>query len=102
MILRNDYIASSSLHGLIIADSLEIPCVRVMLSEKLGDFKFNDYYSSIEIQHEKIFVAETERVASDHLIDLTNTPPKEVVLQRKHDLHGLFVDLNVILKQRSY
>lgn len=97
-----EYIASSSLHGLIIADSLGIPCVRISLSEGLlsgGDFKFNDYYSSIGIQHEKLFVA--EKVTSDHLIDLTNTPPKDIILQRKNDLHELFVGLKTILEKRK-
>jgi hypothetical protein len=40
-------IVSSSLHGLVIADSLGIPNQWVRLSEKVlgGEFKFVDYYS---------------------------------------------------------
>lgn len=46
-----DCIISSSLHGLIIADSFGIPNQRVVLTDRLaGDgFKFDDYYSSFGI-----------------------------------------------------
>lgn len=42
-------IISSSLHGLIIADSYGIPSFRMKLNEldDSGDFKFHDYYSSL-------------------------------------------------------
>jgi len=48
-VLSCDVIISSSLHGLIIADAYNIPSVWVKFSDKLqgGNFKFNDYYSSI-------------------------------------------------------
>jgi len=43
-----DYIASSSLHGLILSDAYSIPNTRLRLSNKIlgGDFKFLDYYST--------------------------------------------------------
>lgn len=42
-----DFILSSAMHGLIAADSLNIPNRRIVLSEKIvgGDYKYNDYYS---------------------------------------------------------
>lgn len=42
-----DNILSSSLHGLIVADSLGVPNLHIELSDKLrgGDYKFKDYYS---------------------------------------------------------
>ena len=42
-------IVSSSLHGLIVADALEIPNVRVSFHGRLkgGDFKFEDYASGV-------------------------------------------------------
>lgn len=45
-----EYIASSSLHGLIISDSYHIPSVWIKFTDKLtgGSFKFNDYFSSIK------------------------------------------------------
>jgi len=41
-------VVSSSLHGLIAADSLGIPNKRLVVSDRIGggDFKFNDYYSA--------------------------------------------------------
>ncbi|BAV02599.1 polysaccharide pyruvyl transferase family protein [Lactococcus formosensis subsp. formosensis] len=45
---------SSSLHGLIVADSFGIPNLHMNLSDRLvgGDFKFEDYYSAIGKQHQ--------------------------------------------------
>jgi pyruvyltransferase len=45
-----EYIISSSLHGLITADSLNIPNLRFKLNKRAsggGEFKFSDYNSSI-------------------------------------------------------
>ena len=41
-------VLSSSLHGLIVSDSLGIPNMRIVLSNKIigGDYKYNDYYSA--------------------------------------------------------
>lgn len=49
-------ILSSSLHGLIIADSLNIPNLHIVVTDKLlGDgFKFDDYYSAYGLEHEFI------------------------------------------------
>jgi pyruvyltransferase len=45
-----DYILSSSLHGIIIADSYGIPAYHIELSNKLhgGQWKFRDYYESVK------------------------------------------------------
>ena len=45
-------IISSAMHGLIVADSLGIPNMRIILSDKItgGDYKFNDYYSVFGIK----------------------------------------------------
>tara|TARA_R110002049_G_scaffold303983_1_gene498752 strand:- start:510 stop:1448 length:939 start_codon:yes stop_codon:yes gene_type:complete len=49
-VLSCEYIISSSLHGLIIADAYKVPSIWVRPSEKpSGDlFKFHDYLSSVE------------------------------------------------------
>ena len=46
-----EYVLSSSLHGLITADSLEIPAGWILLSEKVAGsgFKFKDYASSMDM-----------------------------------------------------
>jgi len=46
-------IISSAMHGLIAADSLGIPNIRMVITDKLigGDYKFNDYYSAFGISN---------------------------------------------------
>ena len=48
-----EYIISSSLHGLITADSFSIPNAWVKLSNNVGGngFKFKDYYSVFDIEN---------------------------------------------------
>lgn len=48
-ILMCEYIASSSLHGLILADAYGIPSKRISFSKNIvgGDFKYADYYKSL-------------------------------------------------------
>lgn len=50
-------IISSAMHGLIVADALGIPNIRMILSDKItgGDYKYDDYYSAFGIrQHNRI------------------------------------------------
>lgn len=48
-ILSCRHIASSSLHGLIVAEAYKIPSVWLKFGDKIkgGNFKFDDYYASI-------------------------------------------------------
>lgn len=53
-VLECDFILSSSLHGIIISNAYEIPCVRLKINglsihknEREEDFKFDDYVSGI-------------------------------------------------------
>ena len=50
-IAQCEIILSSAMHGLIAADSLNIPNQWIQFSDKLtgGEFKFNDYYSVFDI-----------------------------------------------------
>lgn len=50
-------IISSAMHGLIAADSLGTPNIRMILSDNItgGDYKYNDYYSAFGItKHNRI------------------------------------------------
>ena len=56
-IAQCENIISSAMHGLIVADSLNIPNARMILSGELlgGDYKFNDYYSAYNLTDHLIF-----------------------------------------------
>ncbi len=61
-------IISSAMHGLIAADSLGIPNMRMILSDNIigGDYKFNDYYSAFGLQeHKKINLIEEKFTDKD-------------------------------------
>lgn len=62
-------IISSSLHGLIIADSLEIPNIHVVVTDKLlGDgFKFDDYYSAYQLTHRFVDLNKEEYPSLDNI-----------------------------------
>lgn len=65
-----ELIASASLHGLIVADSMNIPNLRILASDRLigGDYKFCDYYS----------VYKTDRRRSFNLIDASDKDVMEL------------------------
>lgn len=48
-------VLSSSLHGLIVADSFSVPNIHMPISDMVhgGDYKFRDYYSSIDREYQQ-------------------------------------------------
>lgn len=69
-----EFVISSSLHGLVTADSLSIPNVRMIIGDKIkgGDYKYNDYYSAFGIEHhERIFLSEC-LFTEQHISQLTD------------------------------
>ena len=54
-VARCEIILSSSLHGLIIADALQVPNAWLKLSQRVrgNDYKFADYYSVFELENIK-------------------------------------------------
>src|SRR5690606_32571185 len=49
-VLQCDFILSSSMHGLIIADAFSIPNRRIQFSSGIiSDLKFDDYYSALNL-----------------------------------------------------
>lgn len=87
-------IISSAMHGLIAADSLLIPNVRMILSDKItgGDYKFDDYYSAFGIRnHNKVNLNEQGFNEND-LVNLHQTyfTDKEKLTKIQDDLINAF------------
>lgn len=82
-IAQCECIISSSLHGLIIADSLKIPNIHVVYSNELkGDgFKFDDYYSSYGLKHPFVVLKHNE---CPSLFDVVNNYQiKDIEVEKK-------------------
>jgi len=83
-------VISSSLHGLILADSLIIPNIRIILSDKIagGNFKYNDYYSSFNLKPQKYFDLRIYNFSENDLnfIDKNYNITKEMILKKQCDL----------------
>ena len=73
-------VLSSSLHGLIIADSLHIPNHHLKVTDRLlGDgFKFDDYYSAYGLSHEYTDAAAGHIPTPDEIIDGYRIDPDQV------------------------
>ncbi len=84
------YVLSSSLHGLITADSLGIPNGWIVLSNKVigNGFKFYDYGSSIESQYIPQNITGQEDI--NDLCQLTRTTPEKIKFLKK-DLEKIFI-----------
>lgn len=84
-------VISSSLHGLIIADSLGVPNRHIVVTDKLlGDgFKFDDYYSAYGLEHEFTDMYKSDISSLDEVIDNYKITPK-MVEQKKKDMLSCF------------
>lgn len=80
-------ILSSSLHGLIIADSLGIPNLHIKVTNSLpgGCFKFDDYYSAFGVAHEFVDL-NTEGIESLAIIDQRYRITPEAVAAKQRQL----------------
>lgn len=85
------YIISSSLHGLIIADSLRVPNIHIVVTENLlGDgFKFDDYYSGYNLKHFYIDMNKDD-VKTLKLIDENYKITDKMVEKKQQDLINCF------------
>lgn len=86
-----EHIISSSLHGLIISDSLNIPNIHLVVSDKLlGDgYKFDDYYSSYNLSHKYISIDDIGKINLKY-IEKNYKITKEMVERKKQELINCF------------
>lgn len=84
-----EYIISSSLHGLIVADSFHIPNIHVKVTNNMfGDgFKFDDYFSGYGIEHNQFRASEitNEEFIKNHWI-----VPEEKIEEKKVQMKKCF------------
>ena len=86
-IAKCECVISSSLHGLIFADSLHIPSLHILGSQALygGNFKFEDYYSSFGLG-DKPFVLDGSSLPDKKMIVENYRIPAEMVEEKKRQL----------------
>lgn len=88
-----NYILSSSLHGLIVADSFNIPNLRLVASSNLlGDgYKFDDYYSSFGVDSKFIDLNMKSGILSENeILDNYKITSKDVD-KKKQEIYDAFM-----------
>jgi pyruvyltransferase len=86
-----EYIISSSLHGIVFADSLDIPCGWFYIGEDLPkskQFKFKDYNSALQREQKPFCLTGTEKLSE--LLEQTNKPNSEILHKTKENLDNVF------------
>ncbi|WP_213495802.1 polysaccharide pyruvyl transferase family protein [Lactococcus formosensis] len=92
-IAKCEYILSSSMHGLIIADSLNVPNHHIVITDKVtGDnFKFRDYYSAFGLEHHFTNIVEKNwTVFSDEFMKESYEVTEDMVKKMKEDMSNSF------------
>lgn len=87
-----DYIISSSLHGLIVADAFGVPNIRLDISNRVtGEgYKFKDYASSMERQIPVMDKLALESASPPSVEQLSNAADASVVYRLQNDLIDSF------------
>jgi pyruvyltransferase len=93
---RCQHILSSSLHGLIVSDSLGIPNAWYY-SNRLwgGRFKFDDYYSSLDLASERPIILSGNETLEE-LVALTSAKPCEKIEKLKLSMHEFWSGLRAL------
>lgn len=91
-IARCEYILSSSLHGLVVADALGIPNAWILLSDKVhgNGFKFRDYHSAFNCSYESVALTGNETLEQLALYTHNPSPAIPIIQDR---LDKLFREL---------
>lgn len=91
MICSCEYIASSSLHGLIMAETYNVPNLWIELYGSLlgGYFKFHDFFQSINCDREKPYIINSE----DSL---------ESILETKNQYKKGYIDLTPLINSAPF
>ncbi|WP_341710279.1 polysaccharide pyruvyl transferase family protein [Limnobacter sp.] len=86
-IAQSSYVVSSSLHGLIVAQSFNIPALWIGIGNKIygGDFKFQDFFSSLGISNAE----RTDVNWGDSILDYINHR-NTICKEYKHNSDLLF------------
>ncbi|HTX89762.1 MAG TPA: polysaccharide pyruvyl transferase family protein [Anaerolineales bacterium] len=85
-----EFILSSSLHGLVFADSLGIPNVWTILSDKVSGkgFKFQDYNSALKKEQFPMQFTGEEKLSD--IIASTCLPSRQLVVEKSQALEAAF------------
>lgn len=97
-----EYILSTSLHGLVFADALEIPSTWIILSKSLPmsrRFKYLDYNSALKREQHPIYLQGDEPLST--LIQKANRPSKDILEQVKHNLNAVFLQFKREILEKS-
>ena len=92
-IAKCEYVLSSSMHGLIIADSLNVPNHHIVITDKvIGDnFKFRDYYSAFGLEHHFTNIVENDwAIFSEKFMKETYEVTENMVEKMKEDMKNSF------------
>jgi pyruvyltransferase len=88
-----EYIISSTLHGLIVADSLGIPNAWIESKDMVGGrFKFDDYYSSLDLNEVPIKFKGNESIQG--LISSCSLKPQDEISRLKFGLDDIWRNLS--------
>lgn len=84
-----EYIYSSSLHGLILADGFRIPNMRIYMSSapRGGSFKFDDYYSAYNLQIEPHVISSPDDLPGINSIIDNYIITDEMVTKMQNELY---------------
>jgi pyruvyltransferase len=97
-----EYILSSSLHGMIFADSLDVPNMWTILSGRVQGkgFKFYDYRSALKWEQDPVLISGDEKLSE--LIAHTSLPSSSVIEETKNNLDHAYLLLKQEFNMRSY